>query len=128
MAHRKTVKIKRESKSEKVHPYGEVSIDELEKQFGDTHKIDLKDKNLREFDRIARKYRVLYSVHKNEQGGYHVFFKSSNAANLEAAFSEYTAKKVRGKDRPSVLEKLSRFKELIKSPVKSKTRKKEREL
>ena len=47
---------------------------------------------------------------------YLIFFKARDADALTAAFSEYTQKKVKKADRserPSVLEKLSHFKELI---------------
>ena len=49
---------------------------------------------------------------------------------LTAAFSEYTQRKVKKADRserPSVLEKLSHFKELIKNAVVDRTKRKELE-
>ena len=41
--------------------------------------------------------------------------------------SEYTQSKVRKASRPSVLQKLARFKELVKKPVIDREKRKERE-
>ena len=46
---------------------------------------------------------------------------------MTAAFQEYTAKTVKKKDRPSVLEALVKFKALIQAAVVDRTKKKELE-
>ena len=51
---------------------------------------------------------------------YLIFFKGRDADALTSAFTEYTGKKVKKAEkteRPSVLAKLSRFKELVKNTV-----------
>ena len=61
---------------------------------------------------------------------YLIFFKARDADALTAAFSEYTQKKVKKADRskrPSVLEKLAQFKELLKNTVVDRSRRKELE-
>ncbi len=93
--------------------------------------IELNDKSSKEFERIARKYGVDYAV-KQEKGAeppkFLIFFKARDADALTAAFKEYTQKQLRKKEqpeRPSLLEKLAAFKELVKKPVVGKEKKKE---
>ena len=61
---------------------------------------------------------------------YLIFFKGRDADALTAAFTEYTGKKVRKAqktERPSVLAKLSQFKELVKHAVVDRNKRKELE-
>ena len=61
---------------------------------------------------------------------YLIFFKGRDADALTAAFTEYTSKKVKKAEkteRPSVLAKLSQFKEMVKNAVVDRTKRKELE-
>lgn len=58
---------------------------------------------------------------------YLIFFKARDADALTAAFTEYTQKKVRKAERPSVLEKLNHFKEMVKNAVVDRNKHRERE-
>ena len=59
LAHRKNKKLQNSRDSpDGVKPYGRVSMEDLKKQYGDMKEIDLQDKGLRSFDRIAREYKV----------------------------------------------------------------------
>ena len=61
LAHRKNKKLQKSRDSpDDVKPYGKVSMEDLKKQYGDMKEIDLQDKGLRSFDRIAREYKVQY--------------------------------------------------------------------
>ena len=88
---------------------------------------------IKEFEKIARKYGVDYAVKKDRSSSppkYLIFFKGRDADALTAAFTEYTGKKVRKaekSERPSVLAKLSQFKELVKNAVVDRTKRKELE-
>ena len=54
LAHRKNKKLQNSRDSpDGVKPYGRVSMEDLKKQYGDMKEIDLQDKGLRSFDRIA---------------------------------------------------------------------------
>ena len=74
-----------------------------------------------------------YAVKKDRSTSppkYLIFFKARDADALTAAFSEYTQKKVKKanrSERPSVLEKLAQFKELVKSAVVDRAHRKEPE-
>ena len=86
------------------------------------------EKNIKSFDRVARKYGVDYAVKKDRSVSppkYLVFFKARDADALTAAFKEFTAKTLRKKERPSMRTKLTQFREMIKRPVADKTLHKE---
>ena len=74
-----------------------------------------------------------YAVKKDRSSSppkYLIFFKGRDADALTAAFTEYTGKKVRKaekSERPSVLAKLSQFKELVKHAVVNRNKRKELE-
>ena len=57
---------------------------------------------------------------------YLVFFKARDADALTAAFNEYSAKQMNRSQKPSVLKKLSRFKELA-AGISTKVRQKKLE-
>ena len=92
-----------------------------------------RDTSIKEFEKIARKYGVDYAVKKDRSSSppkYLIFFKGRDADALTAAFTEYTGKKVRKaekSERPSVLAKLSQFKELVKHAVVDRNKRKELE-
>lgn len=129
LAYLKETKQQKRIRSPDVKHYGKISMSELDKQFGDTKRVDLtEDAGLRRFDKIAREYHVHYAIRRNDMGQYQIFFKAPKAENMEAAFQKYAAEKLRDSQRPSVLEKLNKFKELLKdaTPAKKRTQELER--
>ena len=129
LAYLKDKKLEKAHKAE-IIPHGKQSVKELIGQNQGVSKIEVNDKNIKDFERVARKYGVDFAVKKDRSispSKYLVFFKARDADALTAAFTEYTSKTMRKASRPSVLEKLNKFKELMKNSVVTKTRKKERE-
>ena len=111
-----------------VKPCGKQSVKQLVAQNQGVSNIEITDKNIKEFERIARKYGVDFALKKDKTGEipkYLVFFKARDADALTAAFKEYTAKTDRKKERPSVLNKLRKFKEQAADIDTPKVRKKE---
>ena len=134
MAHRREKKLeKQRSRDSPVTPKGKQTVKQLIGQNQGVSNIEINDPSIRDFERIARKYGVDYAVKKDRSASppkYLIFFKARDADALTAAFSEYTQKKVKKayrSERPSVLEKLSHFKELIKNAVVDRTKRKELE-
>lgn len=129
LAHRKGVKLEKK-RAEPVTPRGKQSVKELVGQNQGVSNIEITDKNIRDFDRVARKYGVDYAVKKDRSVSppkYLVFFKARDADALTSAFTEYSAKRVKQASRPSVLKQLQKFKEMLKDTVVNRTKKKERE-
>ena len=111
-----------------VKPCGKQSVKQLVGQNQGVSNIEITDKNIKDFERIARKYGVDFALKKDKTGDipkYLVFFKARDADALTAAFKEYTAKTDRKKEKPSVLRKLRRFKEQAADIDTPKVRKKE---
>ena len=134
MAHRREKKlVKQRSRDSPVTPKGKQTVKQLIGQNQGVSNIEINDPSIKDFERIARKYGVDYEVKKDRSASppkYLIFFKARDADALTAAFSEYTQKKVKKADRserPSVLEKLAQFKELLKNTVVDRSRRKELE-
>lgn len=134
MAHRREKKLeKQRSRDSPVTPKGKQTVKQLLGQNQGVSNIEINDPSIKDFERIARKYGVDYAVKKDRSASppkYLIFFKARDADALTAAFSEYTQKKVKKADRserPSVLEKLAQFKELLKNTVVDRSRRKELE-
>ena len=134
LTHRKAKKLeKQKSRDAPVQYKGKQTVKQLIGQNQGVSNIEITDPSIREFDKIARKYGVDYAVKKDRSADppkYLIFFKARDADALTAAFTEYTGKKVRKAEkteRPSVLAKLARFKELVKNAVVDRTKRKELE-
>ena len=111
-----------------VKPCGKQSVKQLIGQNQGVSNIEITDRNIKDFERVARKYGIDFALKKDRSGEipkYLVFFKARDGDALTAAFKEYTAKTDRKKERPSVLQKLRSFKEQAAGIDTPKIRKKE---
>lgn len=95
--------------------HGKQSVKSLVGQGDGVQNIEITDKNIKSFERVARKYGVDFALKKDPaQGRYLVFFKARDADALNAAFAEYTAKTLnRQRGKPSIKKQLSHFKQLV---------------
>ena len=59
LAYRKEKKLQASRDSPDVKSFGKVSMEELQQEHGDMRQLDVQDKSLRDFDRIAREHGVL---------------------------------------------------------------------
>ena len=131
LAHRKEVKHqKRQSRDSPVKHHGRQTVKQLIGQDQGVSNIEINDPSIKDFDRIARKYGVDYAIKRDRSSDppkFLVFFKSRDADALTAAFNEYAGKKVKKASRPSVLQRLASFKELVKNTVVNREKRRERE-
>ena len=124
----KQAKSQSKAVSKDVTPRGKQTVKQLVGQNQGVANIEITDRNIKDFERVARKYGVDFALKKDRSGDkpkHLVFFKAKDADALTAAFKEYTAKSDRKKDRPSVLQTLQMLKEQAKNLVPTKVRKKE---
>lgn len=117
-------------KTEKVNttPTGKQSVKQLVGQNAGVSNIEVSESNIKGFDRVARKYGVDYAIKKDKTGEipkYFVFFKARDADALTAAFTEYTNKKEKSREKPSVIQKLRMFKALQRKKDVTKDRNKD---
>lgn len=118
---------------EKIHPTkGKQSVKTLIRQGQGVSSIPLADEGLKDFQKIAKKYGVDFAVvkDKNEEPPvYTIFFKAKDTDVITKILQDYSEKQVKRKsaERPSVLEKLKKFKEAVAAiPRKVAEKKKEK--
>ena len=127
-------KIKAELKQKKTQsPKGKQTVKQLVGQGQGVSSMEIGDTGLRDFNKIAKKYGVDFAIVKDKDENppkYTCFFKAKDADAILKVMDEYTKKQLKKKDRaenrPSVLEKLKHFKEVVaKTPRKAKEKRKE---
>ena len=111
-------------------PVGKQSIKELIGQNQGVSSIPIEKTDLKGFEQVARKYGVDYAITKDQNvmpPKYTVFFKAKDADALTSAFEEFTNRKLKAKEKPSVLEQLTKLKELVAAILPDKVRHKSQE-
>ena len=124
LAHRKEAK--HQKRQTDVVPHGKQTVKQLVGQDQGVVNVELTDPSIKDFERIARKYGVDYAIKRNRHSNppkFLIFFKSRDSGALEAALKEYSEGKVRKASRPSVLQRLAMFKDMVKDTTE-KVRKK----
>lgn len=110
----------------KQNPHGKMTVKQLAAQNKGMQSIEVTDKNIGSFTRVARKYGIDFAPFKVKgQDRYMIFFKSQDLNAMTAAFKDYSDRKLQKAERPTILERLAYFKTLIKAPVLDKNRNKE---
>lgn len=103
--------------SYKASPSGKQTVKQLVGQGQGVSNIEITDKNIKSFERVARKYGVDYALKKDVSGKipkYYVFFKARDTDALTAAFKEFSSNTIKRERKPSVLEQLRKLKALMK--------------
>ena len=109
--------------------HGKQTVQELLEKDQGASSMEIGNKRIKAFERIAKKYGVDFAVVKDKTTApqkYLVFFKARDADALKQIMLEYVQKEMKRKERPSVLAQLNQFKALLKSLPK-KVRHKEKE-
>ena len=121
--------IKNKAKSKQAaQPHGKMTVKQLAAQNKGMQSVEVNDKNIGSFTRVARKYGIDFAPFKVKgEDKYLVFFKAPDTDAMTAAFKEYTARELNKSKRPSVLQKLRQLQAAITHPVKSKEKHKEPE-
>ena len=115
---------------------GKQSVKELIGQGQGVSSMDMADSGIKDFKKIANKYGVDFAIVRDKAADpplYTVFFKAKDADAIKQILKEYAAKQMKKKEKaaekkPSILQKLKKFKEKVASmPRKDKERRKEQE-
>ena len=108
--------------------HGKMTVKQLAEQNRGMQSIEVSDENIGSFNRVARKYGIDFAPFKVKgENRYLIFFKGADQDAMTAAFKEYTGKTVMLEKKPSVLEALQKFKELVASLPPAKENRRERE-
>ena len=112
-------------KSQKPKIYrGRQSLKQLASQNASLANIEISDKNIKAFSRVAKKYHVDFALKKGtaaEQPRYLVFFKSRDADAITAAFQEFASRKMSREEKPSIWERLTQAKEQAADKMEHRT-------
>ena len=112
-----------------VKPTGKQTVKQLIGQNQGVSNIEVTDSNIKSFERIARKYGVDYAVKKDRSASppkYLVFFKARDTDALTAAFTEFTAKQVQQKDKPSIIAQIRSLAAIVADKARDKIKHKEK--
>lgn len=126
----KFLSAQKKSRDSPTIPHGKQSVKDLAKQNQGLTNIKVTDKNIKSFEKIARKYGVDFAVKKDKTvlpPKYLVFFKGRDADAITSAFTEFTAKTMQKAERPSVLAQLRKFTELVKNTISDKVKHRDKE-
>ena len=107
------------AKKVNVRPKGKQSVKQLTQQGQGVNTMEIDDANLRQFERIARKYGVDYAVRKDvttETPRFLVFFKGRDADAIMAALKQFSSTKELKSERPSLLQKLREIVPVVGAP------------
>lgn len=129
MQHREKVKAQK-GRNPAVH--GKQSVKKLLGQNQGAANAEIEKDGIKDFERLAKKYGVDFAVRKDKSidpPRYIVFVRAKDADALDAICKEHQARSLTKDKKPSVLEQLKKFKQMVASiPKKVKEKKQERDL
>ncbi len=99
------------------HKQGKQSVKRLGKQNQGMTNIEVTDKNIKSFNRYAKKYGVDFALKKDKSVDppqYLLFFKGRDDEAIKSAFKDYTKAMAKKAARPSVKEHLKEAKDVVK--------------
>lgn len=115
---------------------GKQTVKQLMSQGQNVDCTDISKEDIKDFKKVANKYGLDFAIVKDKESPtpmYTVFFKARDDKVLEKVMDHFAAKQVildgnEEKKKPSILEKLNHFKEVVKNtPRKDKEKRKEQE-
>ena len=125
---------KQNAASQKEEPVrGEQTLADLTAGKDKLTNIQITDKNIGSFHKVARKYDIDYALKKDpttEPPHYYVFFKAKDKDQLQPAFKEFTAMTLDREKRPTIRERLAQAQEQTKTKhrEREKVKAKDREV
>ncbi len=110
-------------------PEGRQTMKDLMRHNARLTNIEVTDRNIRDFEKTARKYNIDFALKKDkaaEKPRYLVFFKARDVDVMTAAFKECSARTVLKQKKPSVMKKLYLYRQKVNQRQKEKTRERDR--
>lgn len=128
--HRQSKQMRQMNHKEQSVPNGKQSLKDLLKQGAELSNIPVTEKNIKDFDRAARKYGIDYSLKRDKSKTppeYLVFFKARDAEVMTAAFKEYAGIALRKKNKPSLVQKLQTYRQRAAQKHRERTRQRQKD-
>lgn len=108
-------------------PQGRIKIKELARQNAGMTNIEITYKNIKSFERYARKYGISYALKKDKTKNppvYLVFFKGRDQDAITAAFREFSAAQIKRANKTGIRKKLAQYRVAAKQQKKTKVKNK----
>lgn len=112
-------------------PQGKISVKELAKQNAGMSNIEITPKNIKAFERVAKKYGINYALKKDKAKDppvYLVFFKGRDQDALNSAFREFSQKELKKANRPTIRKALAHFRDVVNAQKKDKVKNKHQDI
>ena len=90
---------------------GKKSLNSMMKEGSQLSNIEITDKNIKSFEKVARKYSIDYSLKKDKSVDppkYLVFFRAKDVDVMTAAFKEYTGVTLKKSRKVSIRKRLQK--------------------
>lgn len=131
LRHRKYVKQKKKG-VKLVSSKGKTTLENLSKKYDGLKNIEINENNIKDFEKVAKKYNLEYALKKDDKSTpptYFVFFKGKDLDVIDFAFKEYlkTSLEMDDEKRPSLKAKLKEMVEKAKSMNQGKEKKLDKE-
>ena len=97
-------------KENEFHP-GRKTLNSMMKEGSQLSNIEITDKNIKSFEKVARKYSIDYSLKKDKSVDppkYLVFFRAKDVDVMTAAFKEYTGVTLKKSRKVSIRKRLQK--------------------
>ena len=107
--------------------HGKQTFKQLMEQNAGATSIEVDAGNIRDFDRVARKFHIDYAVRRDKASDppkYFVFFKARDQDAMTMAFKEFVSRNAKKSMRPSFRKTLKKFMEMGRDPAKHREREK----
>lgn len=115
--HSSNVKAKKaQSKATEDHLPQKRKVKDLVKSGKEISNIELKNEDVKDFERLARKQGVKYAITKDKATNpptYYFFFQAKDAKVIETTFRKFLNANLKEKDKPSIKQRLGHFKEIV---------------
>lgn len=116
----------------KGHVHGKQTVKQLLGQNQGAANAEIDKSGIKDFERLAKKYGVDFAIRKDKSVDpprYIVFVRAKDADALDSICKEHQARSLTKNKKTSVLEQLSKFKEMVAAiPKKVREKKQERDL
>ncbi len=118
----KAANMKFKAETKNAHIRGKQTVKELLNQGQGAESIEVGEKSLRDFQRIANKYGVDFAITKEKGTNppvYNIFFKARDVDAIKSVVKDCTyLLKRRENQKESIKEKLDKYKEIVKNTPK----------
>lgn len=122
--------LKSRTNKQSLPPTGKMSLKKLRKYYGNLTNLEINDGNIGKLARMATKHNINCALKVDKTSSppkYFIFFQGQDTELMQTVFNQYVNKQVSRQQKPSIKEKLGKYKQMVKQLNKSKVREKVKE-